>query len=237
MGDLPDWQTRISTGDDDVLFTGTLSAGASLPVMDVSAYSSLQVFLVRGGVAQLSLGAVWQDTNGDPVTTDNLYAYPSALAVTWPSMQLPVRAPKVLLVNNSAIDLTVTVLGSQRHLSGLLGVGYADMDSKVLATQALVAGTFYPLGSNPVTLMQGWVQLELSLSNAAVTGSLVISNNTGVGSNTNMIIADTAEGVTDGTIRVVTKQVILPASQCYVQFLCRTAGTSAVVCNMASLGH
>jgi hypothetical protein len=239
MGDLPDWQTRISTGDDDVVFTGALAhGGGTVTIGDVSSYSSIQVFHTESArTGQLNLQAVWLNSGGLFVMDDQLLAYPFALAVTWPSMTVPVRAPFLQLTNAGADDMTVTVLASKRTVSGLIGVGYQDRQSFVNGSQAMVAGTFYPLGSDPATHTQGRVQLELAISNVAVTGGVYLQTAPGNASPDTMLICDSGEGVTDGTARLVSKQVILPASMCQVAFLCRAAGTAVVAVNVASLGH
>jgi hypothetical protein len=239
MGDLPDWQTRISTGDDDIVFTGSIAHGGGIvAVGDVSAYNSVQVFLKRTtNNGQLNLGAVWQNVGSLVITTDTLLAYPSALAVTWPSMTMPVRAPFLQLVNQGADDLTITVLASKRTVAGLIGVGYNDRTSYVNTSAAMVAGTFYPIGSNPITVSQGLHQMELTISNVAVTGGVFLQTAPGGASADTMLIADSGEGVNDGTVRTLSKQVILPASQCQVAFLCRAAGTAIVVVSFQALGH
>ena len=238
MGDLPDWQTRISTGDDDVLLTTSLVQNASTAVLDVAAYASLQGFLTSTTrTAMMNLVLAWIDTNGDTITSDTLTAYPAPLAVDWPSLQVPVRAPKLQVTNFGADTLGLTLLGSQRHADKLVGVGYTDHMSFVNNTAAMVAGVFYDVGATPYLTSQGLHQLEMSLSNASVTGTLVASFDNAAFSSVNQSLADTVEGVTDAGVRVVTKQVILPASLCKLRFLCRTAGSSTVGANFISVGQ
>lgn len=237
MGDLPDFQTKVSTGDDDVLFQGNIAAGASLLSMDVNAYGSIQwdVFnAVRTG--PMNMSALWLNTTGQQMATDVLTAYPAPTSVLFPGAIVPVRSPRVIISNNGPDDQAIVVLGSKRTVPKMVGVGYSDHLSFINAAVAMVAGTFYDMSTFPWVQSQGLHQLEFALSNPAVTGGLYLAYDNSASSAVNTLIADSVEGVTDNGARLVSKQVILPASLTKLRFLCRTAGNASLAANLISVG-
>lgn len=230
-GDLPDWQRRVASQDD--VFLGIFSNTASpAPIIDVSQFNSL-IFdggnvHVNNQVLQLS----WLDPAGNHVTSDYLTQIDGAF---FPQMIVPVRSQQVqVFYSNSALVASVWVYGSQRLAPQAVSNGFIGPIAQTRLSGALLANTVYTVGTSGP---QGWVQIDLIVSNPAVTGEWLIGYNDINGTPTNQRFADTTEFHSIGSNLVYHGQVIMPHVPYTVNFICRTAGTAQLSCNMIPLGR
>lgn len=237
MGDLPDWQTHVNFGDDTVLSTVTLAAGATTPVLDVSSYQSILVTTSQAlQVVAQSLTAVWEDVNGSQITFDFVTAPADALGVVIPDLWCPVRAPKVFIRNDSTVAQTITVMGTNRVISGLIGEGFNDIQTMQTGNIAMGANTSYDVGGGYVG-SQGVHWLDMTISNTAQAGDLYFQCASQNGVTIALRLANSVEAQTVGTILEVHKQIILPASAGKLRWLARASNTANVIVNLAALGH
>lgn len=236
-GDLPDWQTRVVLTEDQVIAGLNFPAGGGAStLLDVSQWNSLVLTCVTQPITgPVQLVFEWADVNNDEVTFDVITLASFSPSDTNQGVTIPVRSPRVLiftLATSAAIALTV--YGSGRTAAGLVGTGYADFESTVLAPVAYVNGQQVPLGHSGI---QGWAQLEFSCSGTTLFGDLIAQFFDDAGNLVNMRIASTIEGHTFGTASFVCKQVILPASTYQLVFIARSAATGSVSVNLIALGH
>lgn len=237
MGDLPDWQTKVTQTEDTILWTGVIPANNNTAVLDVSAYNSLVVdFAFSPGHNDQSISLAWRAEDGAPLTPQTMTAPADALGVIMPTVTAPVIGPALSIYNNGTEDRPVTVLGSQRQVAGLVGVGYPKT---VQANSGLVtwtAGTIQNVGGGYFGV-QGWVQLSARCSNTAMTGELLMSLGNGSGGFIDIPITDTSlMHSMNGGLQWY-GQVILPWDMGLLRWLPTANGNAIISVNAIPLGR
>lgn len=234
--DLPDWQTRAAIGTDTSVASFTLDPGIASAPIDTTGLASVIIGFGGQTIANdAALWIQWLDPAGNVVFTDRFTIIAAPLGTALQDIIARCLTDSVSLVWDGTADLAVTVIGSQRQPQVFQYGGISNFDTFDSASAAMVAGQFYEVGSGYIAGAGGWAQLDFEVSGTTVTGTLFLQLQQGTASQDLLMIADTAEAHTDVNIRLVSKQVIVPAGVFVPQFFCRTSGTAVVVANFGWL--
>jgi hypothetical protein len=236
-GDLPDWQRRVSTAQDVLIFNQAVPANTTLAgSIPCSQFTTLTVSCgspaapYHGGVS-----IIWLDTNGDIIATDTL-GIANTLSHAVNSFAVPVRAAAFTLNNGVNKAVTIRVDGSTVPVHTMLGKGYTDIATFAWPNQLFAVGA----NVGPTTVgadTQGEVWIDFSFANNVLTGELSYGTIDSAGVFAFVNVIDSTQMHTMGGRQHFAGKAILPATPGGWQWTTRTADTTDLLLHVVSLGH
>lgn len=231
--DLPDWLTKVALTADTVIDTPTLGNAVQSAVYDVSTFQSVLITSPAPSPVGLFLTVQWYDQAGNAIDSEYVSS-PVGVASATPQLNLPVRYPKlsIMQVSGAPQSITFTVYGTIRNIRSLHARVQPDAKQYTDGGTAKVVNVAQSLGTTPPG---GQYWLHFQSTGATVGGVLLLATQALVLATNLIYLTDTALAHNIGGNLNWMGQVILPRSPCTLFFLPTAAGTNTITASFISL--
>lgn len=233
--DLPDWLTKVALTEDVTVATQVLANNQTGATVDVSAFQSVLITSSASPlVAPSRIDIVWLDIAGAVIGSEFVSGDPLNASGVIPPAAIPIRGPKMRVINRTGASQTITIYGTIRPVGGLRGNTPQDVQVVSDGGLAKVAGTTYDLGP----IIGGGLHWLYMISTAlVVAGQLVCTVGDDIGLARDIVLTDTVLAHNTGGNLHWAGQVILPQSAYHLRFICTASGTNTVAAYLISLNQ